>query len=157
MMFDAEGRQRIRLGVDQRGLPSLELLTAVEAGQSGNRDPRSVPRLALECVPDPFGAPNSVPVVSLFDLTGNYQAALVAEPGGGSALTFYGDRGRSFGWSLHSKLGLTRYTSSAEDKRLTLAKLWEVEKLMWAVRKGGKIPAPGMAERLMSAYEGLLI
>jgi len=126
---------------------------ATKAGGPPTEKPRGVTRLALECVPDVFQPERSVPVVALYGPDGNYQAALLAGGSGGSALTFYGDRGAGFGWSLHSRLGLTRYTSAGSPVGVDyLENLWDAQNIMRVVRNGGKLRAAEVLARLRAAY-----
>ncbi|HKV38300.1 MAG TPA: hypothetical protein VJX67_03740, partial [Blastocatellia bacterium] len=159
-MLDEEGNLRVRLGADKAGLPALMLFTAMHDEQPGTKGPLSVTRLTLECVPDPFGPDGSFPVVSLFDQAGNCCAALLAQPGGNSSLTFYEDRETACAWRLHSDLGSTRYTKetigpACREWRLT--NLWEAERIMRVVRNSGEVPPPLVVARLMFTYGGLWI
>ncbi|HEY6332989.1 MAG TPA: hypothetical protein VI756_26935 [Blastocatellia bacterium] len=156
-MLDENGNLRVRIGVDEVGLPALTFFTAADVPGVGTKERCSIERLALECTPDLLQPEYSVPVLALWDAGGNRQALLIAGAGGESSLTFYRDRAGPYGWSLHSALGVTQYKTGSTDEMRRLRDLWEAGEVMRAVRNGGKIPAAEVIARLMTVYEVLVI
>ncbi|HKV42850.1 MAG TPA: hypothetical protein VJX67_26865 [Blastocatellia bacterium] len=161
MMYDPEGNLRVKLGVDKFGLPALELRTSVDSSQVTGHDVRSVPRLAIRCIPDILSE-TPVPIVSLLDASGVSQAMLIADSQGESSMAFFRDQGTTYGWSLHSLFGLTRYTSRrsgpwGDGLGPSLTQLAEAEKILKAIRENGGPLDLNALDCLVSVYGDLLV
>jgi hypothetical protein len=138
--------------VDEHGLPSLVFYAPDRLDQAPTGEEV---RLRLDCTRDGLDPAVVMPMISLYDSTGNPQAVLAAQSGGSSALQFYRNQGKSFACSLDSNLGPTRYETT-DLGQPDLGMLWEAEKLIYAVRNGGTADA-GAVERLLTMYERLWV